>query len=117
MPCPFCAHAVSVMCPFVSHAVSVMCPFRVRSAPTPCPFCAHQVVLEARLDRGQGPIVMALLRQGTLAVGAAVVAGTQFGRVRALRDAGGASVQARSPSPCDSQAMAMRYGAVRYDTI
>jgi translation initiation factor IF-2 len=47
------------------------------------------VVLEARLDRGLGPVATALLRRGWLAPGAAVVAGCQWGRVRVLRDAAG----------------------------
>lgn len=56
------------------------------------------VVLEARLDRGQGPLAMALLRRGSIQPGCALVAGTQWGRVRALRDASGAPLAQAGPS-------------------
>ena len=45
------------------------------------------VVLEAKLDKGQGPTATGLLRSGTLKVGSYVVVGNQYGKVRSLRNA------------------------------
>jgi translation initiation factor IF-2 len=45
------------------------------------------VVLEAKLDKGQGPMATGLLRSGTLKVGSYVVVGNQYGKVRSLRNA------------------------------
>ncbi|OGP86848.1 MAG: hypothetical protein A2Y95_01450 [Deltaproteobacteria bacterium RBG_13_65_10] len=47
---------------------------------------AAGVVIEARLDKGRGPVATVLVREGTLRRGDAIVAGTQYGRVRALLD-------------------------------
>lgn len=56
------------------------------------------VILEARLDRGQGAVATGLLRRGTLAVGDHIVAGTQYGRVRRLMGAGGVTMDDVGPS-------------------
>jgi len=47
------------------------------------------VVLEAKLDKGQGPVATGLLKTGTLKVGSHVVVGSQYGKVRALRGSKG----------------------------
>ena len=55
-------------------------------------------VLEAKLDRGRGPVATVLVTRGTLHVGDAVVAGMSYGRVRAMLDPKGNPVSEAGPS-------------------
>ncbi len=59
---------------------------------------AEGTVIEARLDRGRGSVATVLVQRGTLRVGDLVVAGSQWGRVRALLDDKGAHVEDAGPS-------------------
>jgi translation initiation factor IF-2 len=56
------------------------------------------LVIESRLDKGRGPIATVLVQSGTLKQGDIVLAGFQFGRVRAMLDENGRPVDAAGPS-------------------
>jgi translation initiation factor IF-2 len=58
---------------------------------------ASGVVVESKLDPGRGPVVTVLIQRGTLRVGDALVAGANWGRVRALNDFTGDRVKEASP--------------------
>jgi translation initiation factor IF-2 len=58
---------------------------------------ASGTVIESHLDAGRGPIVTVLVQRGTLRVGDALVAGPQWGRVRAMHDFTGARVEEAEP--------------------
>ena len=59
---------------------------------------ARGVAIEAHLDRGRGPVATVLVQRGTLRIGDAIVAGGSFGRVRAMLDEDGNSVEEAGPS-------------------
>ena len=59
---------------------------------------ARGVAIEAHLDRGRGPVATVLVQRGTLSVGDAIVAGSAFGRVRAMVDEFGHEVEMAGPS-------------------
>ncbi len=59
---------------------------------------AKGAIIEARLDRGRGPVATVLVQEGTLHPGDAFVCGTQFGRVRAMVDDKGQRIEAAGPS-------------------
>jgi len=56
------------------------------------------VVVESRLDRGRGPVATLLVQNGTLKKGDIVLAGMNFGRVRAMLDENGAPVETAGPA-------------------
>jgi translation initiation factor IF-2 len=59
---------------------------------------AEGTVIEAKLDRGRGPVATVLVQRGTLRVGDIVVAGAEWGRVRALVSDSGETVAEAGPS-------------------
>jgi translation initiation factor IF-2 len=59
---------------------------------------ARGVVIESKLDKGRGPIGTVLVQNGTLKIGDPFVAGTTFGRVRAMFDERGNRVEVAKPS-------------------
>jgi translation initiation factor IF-2 len=59
---------------------------------------ARGVAIEAHLDRGRGPVATVLVQRGTLKIGDAIVAGSAFGRVRAMLDENGDNVATAGPS-------------------
>ncbi len=65
-------------------------------APRDCP--AKGLVIESRLDKGRGPVATLLIQAGTLHQGDIVLAGSVFGRVRAMLDENGRPVKEAGPS-------------------
>ncbi len=59
---------------------------------------ARGVVIESRLDKGRGAVASLLIQQGTLRKGDLVLAGFEYGRVRALSDEAGKQVESAGPS-------------------
>src|SRR5262249_56515668 len=55
-------------------------------------------VIEAQLDKGRGPVATMLVQRGTLHVGDSIVAGEAYGRVRAMLDENGDTVDVAPPS-------------------
>jgi len=66
------------------------------AAPTEAP--AKGLVIEARLDKGRGPVATVLVQSGTLNRGDIVLAGASYGRVRAMLDENGKQIQSAGPS-------------------
>jgi len=59
---------------------------------------ARGTIIEAELDKGRGPVATVLVQNGTLKIGDPIVAGTAFGRVRAMMDDKGRRVTEAGPS-------------------
>ena len=68
---------------------------------------AKGIVIEARLDKGRGPVATLLVQSGTLKRGDAVLVGSVFGRVRAMLDENGKTITEAGPSiPVEIQGLA-----------
>ena len=68
---------------------------------------AKGIVVEARLDKGRGPVATMLVQSGTLKRGDAVLVGSVFGRVRAMLDENGKAITEAGPSiPVEIQGLA-----------
>jgi len=73
---------------------------------------ARGIVIESRLDKGRGPVATVLVQAGTLRRGDIVLAGAVFGRVRAMLDENGASIEEAGPSiPTEIQGLSDVPGA------
>jgi translation initiation factor IF-2 len=59
---------------------------------------AKGLVIEARLDKGRGPVATVLIQSGTLKTGDVVLAGQTYGRVRAMLDENGRTIKDAGPS-------------------
>ena len=59
---------------------------------------AEGIVVEAQLDKGRGPVCTVLVQKGTLRVGDTILAGTTYGKVRAMTNERGEKVKAAKPS-------------------
>ncbi len=62
------------------------------------PRAAEGTVIEAQLERGRGPVATVLIKRGTLKVGDIFVAGSEWGRVRALVDDRGMTIEEAGPA-------------------
>ena len=68
---------------------------------------AEGTVVESRLDRGRGPVATVLVQKGTLRAGDIVVAGAEWGKIRAMTDDKGKAVKVAGPStPVEIQGLA-----------
>ncbi len=59
---------------------------------------ARGIIIEARLDKGRGPVASVLIQDGTLKTGDSIISGTTTGRVRAMIDDKGRTVKSAGPS-------------------
>ena len=59
---------------------------------------ARGVIIEAQLDRGRGPVATVLVQSGTLRIGDSIVAGTTYGKVRAMMNERGDNLKKAGPS-------------------
>ena len=59
---------------------------------------ARGTIIEAQLDKGRGPVATVLVQSGTLQIGDPIVAGSAYGRVRAMIDSKGKQVKKATPS-------------------
>ncbi len=59
---------------------------------------AHGTIIEAQLDKGRGPVATVLVQRGTLHVGDTIIAGTAYGKVRAMINDRGEKVKKAGPS-------------------
>ena len=59
---------------------------------------AHGTIIEAQLDKGRGPVATVLVQRGTLHIGDTIIAGTCFGKVRAMINDRGEKVKKAGPS-------------------
>jgi translation initiation factor IF-2 len=64
----------------------------------PTEAAAKGLVIEAKLDKGRGPVATVLVQSGTLRKGDVVLAGSSYGRVRAMLDEDGKSIESAGPS-------------------
>ncbi|GIR71131.1 MAG: hypothetical protein CM15mP74_23820 [Halieaceae bacterium] len=77
------------------------------TAPADVP--ASGIVIESRLDKGRGAVASLLIQQGTLKQGDIVLAGLQYGRVRAMLDENGQPIKEAGPSiPVEVWALMVR---------
>ena len=84
---------------------SVLLQAEVLELKAPVDASAKGLVIEARLDKGRGPVATILVQSGTLHRGDVVLAGASFGRVRAMLDENGKPIQEAGPSiPVKSRA-------------
>jgi translation initiation factor IF-2 len=73
---------------------------------------AKGLIIESQLDKGRGPVATVLVQSGTLKRGDVVLAGSSFGRVRAMLDESGKAIQSAGPSiPVEIQGLSDVPGA------
>jgi translation initiation factor IF-2 len=78
-------------------SISLQAEIMELKAPADC--SAQGRVVEAQLEKGRGPVAVAIVQKGTLRRGDVVVAGTVFGKVRALTATGGSNAKIKAAGP------------------
>lgn len=95
---PFCEVSAKVGTGIDELLEQVLLQAEVLELKAPVDAMAKGLVIEARLDKGRGPVATVLVQSGTLNVGDVVLAGQTFGRVRAMLDENGKPIKSAGPS-------------------
>jgi len=95
---PFCPVSAKTGAGMDTLLEQVLLQAEVLELKAPIDALAKGLVIEARLDKGRGPVATVLVQSGTLKRGDAVLAGQSFGRVRAMLDEDGKPCQEAGPS-------------------
>ena len=89
------AHALTV---FDTSALAVLLEAEVLELQSPVDTPAKGIIVEARLDKGRGAVATLLVQNGTLRKGDMLLAGTAFGKIRAMMDENGKPIDEAGPS-------------------
>jgi len=95
---PFCEVSAKVGTGIDELLEQVLLQAEVLELKAPVDAMAKGLVIEARLDKGRGPVATVLVQSGTLNVGDVVLAGQTYGRVRAMLDENGKPIKSAGPS-------------------
>jgi translation initiation factor IF-2 len=95
---PFCEVSAKVGTGIDELLEQVLLQAEVLELKAPVDAMAKGLVIEARLDKGRGPVATVLVQSGTLNVGDVVLGGQTYGRVRAMLDENGKPIKAAGPS-------------------
>jgi translation initiation factor IF-2 len=95
---PFCEVSAKTGAGIDELLEQVLLQAEVLELKAPVDAMAKGLVIEARLDKGRGPVATVLVQSGTLNVGDVVLAGQTYGRVRAMLDENGKPIKSAGPS-------------------
>ncbi len=95
---PFCEVSAKVGTGIDELLEQVLLQAEVLELKAPVDAMAKGLVIEARLDKGRGPVATVLVQSGTLNVGDVVLGGQTYGRVRAMLDENGKPIKSAGPS-------------------
>ena len=95
---PFCEVSAKTGAGIDELLEQVLLQAEVLELKAPVDAMAKGLVIEARLDKGRGPVATVLVQSGTLNTGDVILAGQTFGRVRAMLDENGKPIKSAGPS-------------------
>jgi len=95
---PFCEVSAKTGTGIDALLEQVLLQAEVLELKAPVDAMAKGLVIEARLDKGRGPVATVLVQSGTLHVGDVVLGGQTYGRVRAMLDENGKAIKSAGPS-------------------